>query len=100
VTTALWGARRPGQLKPVDEVSGWQLDAEIKREIDRILETTIIDPVGPQFMAPPARKSRSSAQVIAFSGTHLPDMGEAAWLSSLSTPLVSTLAAGGRRPAP
>jgi len=55
VTTALWGARRPDQLQPVDEVTGWSLDAPAKAEIDRILAETIIDPVGPEFMAPPAR---------------------------------------------
>src|SRR5947199_1620377 len=55
VTTALWGARHPGQLDPVDEVSGWHLDAPAKAEIDRILAATISDPVGPEFMAPPAR---------------------------------------------
>jgi aryl-alcohol dehydrogenase-like predicted oxidoreductase len=55
VTTALWGARRPDQLLPVDEVTGWSLDAPAKAEIDRILAETIIDPVGPEFMAPPAR---------------------------------------------
>jgi aryl-alcohol dehydrogenase-like predicted oxidoreductase len=55
ITTALWGARHPGQLQPVDEVTGWQLDASAKAEIDRILRETITDPVGPEFMAPPAR---------------------------------------------
>jgi aryl-alcohol dehydrogenase-like predicted oxidoreductase len=55
ITTALWGARRPDQLQPVDAVSGWQIDASAKAEIDRILRETIIDPVGPEFMAPPAR---------------------------------------------
>src|SRR5271169_1125947 len=55
VTTALWGARHPGQLQPVDEVTGWSLDASAKAEIDRILRETITDPVGPEFMAPPAR---------------------------------------------
>jgi aryl-alcohol dehydrogenase-like predicted oxidoreductase len=55
VTTALWGARHPGQLQPVDEVTGWSLDASTKAEIDRILRDTINDPVGPEFMAPPAR---------------------------------------------
>ena len=55
ITTALWGARQPGQLQPAGEVSGWQLDASAKVEIDRILEATISDPVGPEFMAPPAR---------------------------------------------
>ena len=55
ITTALWGARRPGQLQPVDDVGGWWLDAPAKAEIDRILSQTITDPVGPEFMAPPAR---------------------------------------------
>jgi aryl-alcohol dehydrogenase-like predicted oxidoreductase len=55
ITTALWGARRPEQLRPVDEVTGWRLDAQAKAEIDRILRETITDPVGPEFMAPPER---------------------------------------------
>jgi aryl-alcohol dehydrogenase-like predicted oxidoreductase len=55
ITTALWGARHPDQLQPVDEATGWWLDASAKTEIDRILRETITDPVGPEFMAPPAR---------------------------------------------
>jgi aryl-alcohol dehydrogenase-like predicted oxidoreductase len=55
VTTALWGARHPDQLQPVDEVMGWWLDAPAKAEIDRSVRQTITDPVGPEFMAPPAR---------------------------------------------
>jgi aryl-alcohol dehydrogenase-like predicted oxidoreductase len=55
VSTALWGARRPDQLGPIDEVSGWSLDGAAKAEIDRILREEIPDPVGPEFMAPPAR---------------------------------------------
>ena len=54
ITTALWGARHPGQLRPVDEVIGWSLDAAAKAEIERILSETIADPVGPEFMAPPS----------------------------------------------
>jgi aryl-alcohol dehydrogenase-like predicted oxidoreductase len=54
-TTALWGARHPGQLQPIDEVFWWSLDAAAKAEIDRILQETITDPVGPEFMAPPPR---------------------------------------------
>ena len=57
ITTALWGARHPGQLEPVDAVTGWRLDTATKAEIDRILRETITDPVGPEFMAPPARAS-------------------------------------------
>jgi hypothetical protein len=55
ITTALWGARRPAQLQPVQEVSGWEVDAVSMREINRILRDVIADPVGPEFMAPPAR---------------------------------------------
>jgi aryl-alcohol dehydrogenase-like predicted oxidoreductase len=55
ISTALWGARHPAQLQPVDEVMGWRLDASTLSEIDRILRETISDPVGPDFMAPPAR---------------------------------------------
>jgi aryl-alcohol dehydrogenase-like predicted oxidoreductase len=55
ITTALWGARHTDQLRPVDDVIGWSLDAAAKAEIDRILRETITDPVGPEFMAPPAR---------------------------------------------
>jgi aryl-alcohol dehydrogenase-like predicted oxidoreductase len=63
ITTALWGARHPGQLQPVDEVAGWALDASTKAEIDRILRETIADPVGPEFMAPPARSIAASVSV-------------------------------------
>ena len=55
ITTALWGARHPAQLRHVDEVSGWQVDGPTKSEIDRILRETITEPIGPEFMAPPAR---------------------------------------------
>jgi aryl-alcohol dehydrogenase-like predicted oxidoreductase len=55
VDAALWGARQPNQLRPVDEVAGWRLDASVRAEIDRVLRATIDDPVGPEFMAPPVR---------------------------------------------
>src|SRR5277367_2802205 len=54
-TAALWGARHPGQLRPIDEVFGWSLDAAAKNEIERILRESITRPVGPEFMAPPPR---------------------------------------------
>src|SRR3954453_7900571 len=56
ITTALWGARHPDQLQPVDEVSGWQLDTAAKAETDPILKETIAQPIGPEFMAPPVRR--------------------------------------------
>jgi aryl-alcohol dehydrogenase-like predicted oxidoreductase len=61
-TAALWGARHPGQLQPIDEVFGWSLDTAAKAEIDRILHESISDPVGPEFMAPPPRRE---AEVLA-----------------------------------
>jgi aryl-alcohol dehydrogenase-like predicted oxidoreductase len=55
VTSALWGARHPGQLDPIGDVMGWQLDDNALAEIDRIVRKTVTDPIGPEFMAPPAR---------------------------------------------
>jgi aryl-alcohol dehydrogenase-like predicted oxidoreductase len=52
---ALWGARRPDQLNPIDAVYGWSLDASAMAEIDKILAEYVTDPVGPEFMAPPER---------------------------------------------
>ena len=52
-TVALWGARRPSQLDAVRDVMGWHIDAATMAEIDRILDETVKDPVGPEFMAPP-----------------------------------------------
>jgi aryl-alcohol dehydrogenase-like predicted oxidoreductase len=55
ITTALWGARHPGQLDPVDAVSGWKLGGPAMAEVDDILAAAIRNPIGPEFMAPPAR---------------------------------------------
>ena len=52
---ALWGARRPDQLAPLNQVMGWHIDAAGLSEIDRILTDTITNPIGPEFMAPPER---------------------------------------------
>jgi len=57
-TIALWGARRPYQLAPVEDALGWRLHDETRGLIDRILAETISDPVGPEFMAPPPRAER------------------------------------------
>jgi aryl-alcohol dehydrogenase-like predicted oxidoreductase len=54
-TIALWGARKPEQISGVDEAFGWTLPPEELAEIDAILTRTIPDPIGPEFMAPPAR---------------------------------------------
>jgi aryl-alcohol dehydrogenase-like predicted oxidoreductase len=52
---ALWGARRADQLSPIADVIGWRIDKSAMAEIDQILQETITDPVGPEFMAPPDR---------------------------------------------
>jgi aryl-alcohol dehydrogenase-like predicted oxidoreductase len=52
---ALWGARRADQLSPISNALGWKIDSQTMAEIDQILHDTIKDPVGPEFMAPPAR---------------------------------------------
>jgi aryl-alcohol dehydrogenase-like predicted oxidoreductase len=64
ISTALWGARKPDQLGPVDEVAGWRLDADAMAEIDRILASAIADPVGPEFMAPPARPAGERSDIL------------------------------------
>ena len=50
---ALWGARRPSQLDPVEDMFGWEIDSDSLKTIDEIVSETITDPVGPEFMAPP-----------------------------------------------
>jgi aryl-alcohol dehydrogenase-like predicted oxidoreductase len=54
-TIALWGARRPDQLGPIAGLAGWRIDSSTMAEIDRILAETVVDAVGPEFMAPPFR---------------------------------------------
>ena len=63
VGVALWGARRPEQLVPISEVSGWSLDKRDFAAIEAILRETIHDPVGPEFMAPPDRTTDERATV-------------------------------------
>lgn len=60
VTSALWGARHPNQLDAISGALDWKLDAAALAEIDRILAKTITDPVGPEFMAPPAGASAAA----------------------------------------
>ncbi|RJS93140.1 aldo/keto reductase [Salinisphaera sp. Q1T1-3] len=53
---ALWGARTPDQLDAVANVPGWHLDDDARAEIEAIVNRHVTDPVGPEFMAPPARE--------------------------------------------
>jgi aryl-alcohol dehydrogenase-like predicted oxidoreductase len=61
VTAALWGARRPDQLDPIDEVMDWHLSRQQREEIVRIVDDVVKDPMGPEFMAPPAITWRHDA---------------------------------------
>jgi aryl-alcohol dehydrogenase-like predicted oxidoreductase len=55
ISVALWGARRPDQLVAALGVADWSLDRADRGLIERIVDTAVIDPVGPEFMAPPQR---------------------------------------------
>ena len=57
ITAALWGARHPAELEAVAGALDWKLDADAIAAIDQILRETIANPIGPEFMAPPARKA-------------------------------------------
>ncbi|HEV8076424.1 MAG TPA: aldo/keto reductase [Candidatus Acidoferrum sp.] len=61
VSVALWGARHPEQVQTVDNVDGWKLDADALKAICRIVRDTVSDPIGPEFMAPPARQVAATA---------------------------------------
>jgi aryl-alcohol dehydrogenase-like predicted oxidoreductase len=51
ISVALWGARRPEQLRATAGVAGWSTDRVTRAAVDRILSETIADPVGPEFLA-------------------------------------------------
>jgi aryl-alcohol dehydrogenase-like predicted oxidoreductase len=55
ISVALWGARHPGQVEAAAGVAGWSLNAEHRALIELIVNTAVLDPVGPEFMAPPQR---------------------------------------------
>ena len=56
VNIALWGARIPKELEPLETILNWSLTQEDFAEIDKIIAETITEPIGPQFMSPPLRK--------------------------------------------
>jgi aryl-alcohol dehydrogenase-like predicted oxidoreductase len=61
ITAALWGARHPADLDAVAGVLDWHLDVDTRAAIDQILQQTIANPIGPEFMAPPERHTVSAA---------------------------------------
>jgi aryl-alcohol dehydrogenase-like predicted oxidoreductase len=62
ISVALWGGRRPDQLRPALELTGWSVAATARARIDKIINSTITDPIGPEFMAPPARVQAHTPQ--------------------------------------
>lgn len=52
---SLWGARKPEQLDDVPRIMGWKIDGKSMLEIEKIVEETISEPIGPEFMAPGPR---------------------------------------------
>lgn len=64
IDIAIWGGRRPDQIKPVKDVFGWSIDSEFKQQVEKIISETVTDPVGPEFMAPPQSDSQSLSDNI------------------------------------
>jgi aryl-alcohol dehydrogenase-like predicted oxidoreductase len=55
ISVALWGGRHPSQLEAALGVAGWSLNPVYRELIDCIVNMAVLDPVGPEFMAPPQR---------------------------------------------
>jgi aryl-alcohol dehydrogenase-like predicted oxidoreductase len=55
IGVALWGGRHPDQVEAALGVAGWSLNTVHRALIELIVNTTVRDPVGPEFMAPPPR---------------------------------------------
>jgi aryl-alcohol dehydrogenase-like predicted oxidoreductase len=55
ISVALWGGRHPQQVEAALGVAGWSLNAAQRSVIEQIVNTAVVDPVGPEFMAPAPR---------------------------------------------
>jgi aryl-alcohol dehydrogenase-like predicted oxidoreductase len=55
INVALWGGRHPDQVRAALAVPGWSLDDADRQAIERIVNAAVIDPIGPEFMAPAQR---------------------------------------------
>jgi aryl-alcohol dehydrogenase-like predicted oxidoreductase len=55
ISVALWGGRHPDQVQAALDVAGWSLNPADRALIERIVNTAVVDPVGPEFMAPSQR---------------------------------------------
>jgi aryl-alcohol dehydrogenase-like predicted oxidoreductase len=52
----LWGARKPEQLDAIDEIWDWSLNQQDIIIINNLINTTVSNPVGPEFMALPKHR--------------------------------------------
>src|SRR6202521_741388 len=52
ISVALWGGRHPDQVEAALGVAGWSLNRTDRDLIERIVNSAVIDPGGPEFMAP------------------------------------------------
>jgi diketogulonate reductase-like aldo/keto reductase len=68
VNVALWGARHPNQLAAVADVTGWKLDTAALKAVNEIVQDSMTDPVGPEFMASPARPAHRASGDSRLSG--------------------------------
>jgi aryl-alcohol dehydrogenase-like predicted oxidoreductase len=64
VSVALWGARHPSELAPLEDMMGWHLDDEARAYIDEAVTHSVRDPVGPEFMAPPERTPQQPSRPV------------------------------------
>jgi aryl-alcohol dehydrogenase-like predicted oxidoreductase len=55
ISVALWGGRHPDQVEAALGVAGWSLTDAERESIEHIVNTAVVDPIGPEFMAPPQR---------------------------------------------
>jgi aryl-alcohol dehydrogenase-like predicted oxidoreductase len=55
ISVALWGGRHPDQVEAALGVDGWSLNTLHRELIECIVDMAVVDPVGPEFMAPPQR---------------------------------------------
>jgi aryl-alcohol dehydrogenase-like predicted oxidoreductase len=55
ISVALWGGRHPDQVEAALGVDGWSLNALYRELMECLVNMAVVDPVGPEFMAPPQR---------------------------------------------
>jgi aryl-alcohol dehydrogenase-like predicted oxidoreductase len=62
IGVALWGGRHPDQVEAALGVDGWSLNSLHRELIESIVNMAVVDPVGPEFMAPPQRPSAANTE--------------------------------------